>query len=501
MIKNVSNVDKKKRTCQLKVTAAEWASSFLGINNDQEVTMPKIWVKQLNLRRILSWITNVKSGRRASYWQAGLWQAGLWRAGLLLVLISCSEAPRPGEAVREKSFPPANISPGEHLFCITNLGHSLTVFDLENNIHLPEENRHILMDPVGPWFDDNSGYYLSRVGGKGEGKNLLQRFSPQTLLPEGQIGFPANSNPNQLLILPKTPTAFSEWGWVALRGDSHDNFATVGISVVNLERLEQESFHSLTDLVSAEKRNDEKLTSLLGFIWDADCPSFDGSCVYALVNNWNGEYRSGWLLVLQPDSQHRPQLKALVQLGISPPWPMLLHEQSLWIVRSGGFVNYGGQPGSLQQINTALLADADSSNDIIQEIALATTSDCPAKEDRLDRLGCDPTGISLAPQGDRAWVFTYDDDFIRVLDLSTGTLANDPHQLKLTGPLFSTQQGHFAALGGYGDAKLAKLSADGSSIQAKYDLEAGNGNLTCTPHAVTTIDTAQSPITAKQFAY
>ncbi len=410
---------------------------------------------------------------------------------MLWMLASCDSTPRETRIINVIQQAPANIPPGEHLYCITNIGHTMTVFDRPGH-----SNRFLKLDPVGPWFDSDAGYYISRVEGGG-GANALLRFSPQTLLETGEIRFGANSNPNQLLILGSD----DKIGWVALRGSNFDSFATVAIAVVDLENMNGLDSVSLEELVPADRRNNEKLTSILGFVWDEDCPApSGGGCAYAIVNNWNGETnshggnRAGWLLVLQPDAQGLPQLVGdVVQLGISPQLLALLYDENLWVVINAGYASFGsGEPGYLQKISTSTLFDG-ASNDI-QKSPLASNCSGVASGEREDSQGCDPNGISLSPQADIAWVYTGFHGHIRVLDLSTETLQDDNATVQLTGPLFKVSNPTprvFSGVGGFGEARLAELNshpgADGKTIYYianEYDLNAGRGGLGCAAYTV-----------------
>ncbi|MDH5753058.1 MAG: hypothetical protein OEZ59_11675, partial [Deltaproteobacteria bacterium] len=286
-----------------------------------------------------------------------------WAALLAGALVAGCEGlegrPEGRDPVGEITQPGSSLPGGDYLFCVTNLGHTLRAFDPAAGTW--GYARYLEPDPVGPWLYGTppTGYYISRVDGGGGGRNALIRFNPRTGVESGRLYFPANSNPNELLILPGSSPLT---GWVALRGSSFDNFATNGLAVVNLETLAQTAFFDLNALAPLAGITQ---TSLLGFVHDPACNAGAG-CVYGLVNNWSMSdgYRPGRLLALAAGAAGEPALLDSETLGVNPVLPLLLDEGTgeLWVANNGGYSSLcpdadscAGQPGSLQALDTGRL--------------------------------------------------------------------------------------------------------------------------------------------------
>ncbi|HKJ00626.1 MAG TPA: hypothetical protein VKB51_19305 [bacterium] len=388
----------------------------------------------------------------------------------------------------------APVSAGDYLYCITNVGHTLTVYDLARRQVRPQASRYLDLDPVGPWFSGGAGYYLSRVDTSGAGANALIRFDPVTGAETGRLRFPADSNPNSLLVLPSHPGV----AWVALRGSTFDNFATDGISVVDLTTLRDTAFCDLNAATGTSTcpalhpAGAGTLTSPLGFQWDAAGCGGAG-CAYAVVNDFdNSGVRNGWLLALQPDSSGVPTLNQGVPLGRNPMQDVVLDttRSALWVVNNGGYVHYdaNGQAGTLQVLDTTNLA-ADPDSDGLAGTTLAIESAATCGSPPSPDPGCDPTGIYTL-DGSTGWLTTYPNDVLRTVDLSTQALGTSPVQV--TGPFFPVADDPanpgnpalFAALGGLGLARLGELNAIATTLLRDDPLDAGPAPLSCTEYTV-----------------
>jgi hypothetical protein len=390
-------------------------------------------------------------------------------ATLPLLLAGCdlldqlAGRPVAGETVEQVSQPAISVPSGPHLFCISNIGHTLVVFDLTARQVLLGTRRYLDLDPVGPWFSGGFGYYISRVESSGAGSNALVEFHPKTAVERRRMIFPANSNPTTMLLLPAQPGM----AWVALRGSTFDNFATNGIAVVDLEAWSFD-FKDLNDLAGTTD-----LTSLSSLAWDAACPSqFSGPCVYALVNNFNGAVRDGWLLVLGVAENGLPTLLDAVALGRNPQEDMLLDSanQRLWVVNNGGYPP-GHQPGEIWGLYTT---DFSAAPVTIPEGTL------PSGTEALVGIH----GFDAAT----AWVTTYPADAVFTLSLNSPfTFTAAPGLPTLTGPLFHTTApvpGLYAGKGGFSTAHLAELNPATGALLADHSLQSGNGPVSCAEYSV-----------------
>ena len=373
---------------------------------------------------------------------------------------------------------------GAHLYCITNVEHTLAVYSIAQDAVLHDRRVHLPdLDTVGPWFAGDAGYYLSRVDGSGAGSNALVRFDPITLRETGRYNFPANSNPNSLFLLPSQPGI----GWVALRGSTFDRFATNGIAIMALGAGTPMRQAGYADLNALAALPGETLTSLLGFVWDA--AGCGAGCAWALVNNFDGALRDGVLLQLapNPDPALPPAMVARAALGRNALWPFLLApDGALWVVNNGGYMHYDptGQPGFLQIIsaaNPALDPDLDGLPGETLPLAEPTPgcSPLPAPDP-----GCDPSAV-YAFDGTRAWVATYPHNVLRVARLDTHTLEDVAFSpAPMSGPLFSAPSVTAIGLGSYGVARLGILDAATGTLLGEHDLQAGRGPLGCAEHTV-----------------
>jgi hypothetical protein len=414
-------------------------------------------------------------------------------AGLCLLLAACGD-PQSRATVGTVPQVTDPVPSGEHLYCIANVGHTLVAYDLLARAVLPGTARYLALDPVGPWFADGAGYYLSRVETSGAGANALIRFDPVTTVELARLPFPPNSNPNSLLLL---SGAHAGKAWVALRGSTFDNFATAGIAVVELATLG----HTATCDLNANTATCARLapttglgwTSPLGFLWDPACNG--GGCAYTVVNNFDGTVRDGVLLVLAPDAQGVPQRLDAIPLGRNPQQELVLEATGeLWVVNNGGFVHYDstGEGGTLQVLDTTAFANGTPSGETLATIPVPPAGvDC-ATLPRPDP-GCDPTGI-YALNGQTAWVTTYPDDVLRSVNLTTNELEDLNTALpRITGPLFPVTidpvraggEALFAAMGGLGLAKLGELNpTTGALLGDPQLLQAGQAPLSCTEYQV-----------------
>lgn len=371
--------------------------------------------------------------------------------------------PKKSSITGEVEQPPVSIPSGPYLYCITNIGATLVPFSLTERRVLTEARRVLFSDPVGPWFVGARGYYISRVAGDGSGKNALIEFDPVTLNERRRLRFPPNSNPTTLLVLPDGNTVY-----VALRGSTFDNFATNGLSVVDLPSLEQVGYLDLNNLGIYPDGIAEIVTSVVGLTWDAGC--MGGACAYAVANNFDGLIRNGWLLLLRPDGDGL-QLSKIIALGRNPQGePMLEADGDLWVVNNGGFASFSGLPGTLQVLTSGNFADGNAANDTWGVLA----------------IGGDPTGI-FPFSATTGWVTTFPDDAVRTVDLAANGLNPGFAPVTATGPLFSTvspSAALFAGLGGFGAARLGKLNTTTGTLEADYPLSSGNGTIGCAEYTV-----------------
>ena len=397
----------------------------------------------------------------------------------------------------------APLADGDYLYCISNVGHTLLAYDLAQRQVVPGSARYLDLDPVGPWFAGAAGYYLSRVDSSGAGANALIRFDPRSGAEQARLKFPPNSNPNSLLLLPPPHAGLA---WVALRGSTFDNFATDGLSVVDVATLRDTAFCDLNADTATCPRlvpdTGSALASPLGFLWDAACPANGGAgCAYAVVNNFDGGgVRDGRLLVLAPDpTTGVPTLLDSVPLGRNPLQDVVLDATGLlWVVNNGGYVHFdaSGQAGTLQALDTQAFASGAPGDGTVATLPLidpvTPEADCAATPQPRPDPGCDPTGI-YSLDGLAAWVTTYPDDVLRTVNLAARTLAPlDASLPRVTGPFFPVTgdplsaggPALFAALGGLGQARLGELSAAGTALLRDQSLLAGAAPLSCAAHSL-----------------
>ncbi len=404
------------------------------------------------------------------------------------VLEGAGERPTPEATTGETGQGNAPVPDGGHLYCLTNIGHRLVAFSLAEQRPLTETLRTVALDPIGPWFADGVGYYLSRVAASGAGANALIAFDPRSLAELGRVAFPGNSNPAALLLLPDAGLA-----WVALKGSTFDNFATNGIAVVRLADLQETAFFDLS-AVTLEGL-EEPLSSLVGFFHDpanGNCAAGAG-CIYAVVNNWRNRVREGWLLVLEPRGEEPPTLVEAVALGLNPMETLLLDdERELWVVNNGGYAEYGGEPGTLQVLDARTLGDGITGNETVAEVDFATVGSGSVGSGSVGsgsaNSGDDPTAIFPFSAG-TAWVTVYPDQPALAIDLTANALATQSPALPaVTGPLITISGGGppevyagavYAGIGGYGAAGLALLDPSSGEITSEFDLEAGAGPVSC----------------------
>jgi hypothetical protein len=415
----------------------------------------------------------------------------LWAALLLLgpagcggdlqkVLDQLAGRPAAQSATGTADQAPVSVPSGPHLYCITNIGHTLVAFSLAERRVLPGTRRYLDLDPVGPWFAGGLGYYLARVDTSGAGANALVEFDPASATERRRLKFAALSNPTALLL----PPAFPGIAWVALRGSTFDNFLTNGVAVVDLAAFTA-SVRDLNALRTAAGTavgalvGGQKLTSLAGLLWDGACPAAGGApCVYALVNNFDGQVRNGWLLALGLDATGGPVLLDAVAVGLNPMEDMYLDaaRRELWVVNNGGY-SPGGQPGTLQVLDTTRIGDGIPGNETVATVALSA----------LGAVGADPTGI-WGLGADSAWVTTYPSDALLAVSLPGRSAAPiAPAALTLTGPLIHTASPSpalYAGKGGFGPALLAELDPASGALLATHDLQSGNGPVSCAEYRV-----------------
>jgi len=431
---------------------------------------------------------------------------GAERGLLVLILLAAfwfpgcealTGSPHAGDPVGTTVHPPAPFPLGNSLFCITNLGHTLTLFHLDTATVPADAQRYLEPDPVGPWFEraqGGPGYYLSRVESSGQGRNALIRFDSATGGETGRLYFAANSNPNDVLLLPGLP----DTAWVALRGSTFDNFATNGIALVDLPSMTQTAFFDLNELALLPGTT---LTSLLGFQWDPGCLNGAG-CAYAVVNNWYNAVRPGWLLVLAVEASGAPRRLDYALLGANPLLPLLVETATgeLWVVNNGGYSTFcanpetcDGGPGTLQVLSRAALTDGIPGNGTVALLAApggCAGSIAPCTE--YTDFPPDPVGIyRFSPT--RAWVTTWPDDIVREVSLESAApdfralLPANRALPRLTGPLIAATApapALFSGKGGFGPAQLGHLNPLTGALSASYDLKAGNGPVSCAEHAV-----------------
>ncbi len=437
---------------------------------DLRLPLPTVWGGGRGVRRAVR--------RRAA--------APAFALALVLLLAGCdlqktlddlAGKPSASSAVGTVGQPPISVPSGPMLYCITNIGHTLEAYSLAQARLLPETRTYLDLDPVGPWFSGGLGYYVSRVNTNGAGSNALIEFDPRTAQERRRYTFPANSNPNSLLILPTTPDV----AWVPLRGSTFNSpYGPDAIVVVRNLAGAGPLTAQLLDLAGlAGPRtavlNGPSLHSIIRLLWDAACPAPAAGgrpCVYGVVNGFDGALRQGLLLVLQPDPvTSAPMLLDAVPLGLNPLEDLYLDAawQRLWIVNNGGFAplppTAGSPTGTLQVISTPLLGDGSAGNETV-----ATLS-----------AGFAPVGLFALNAG-TAWLTTYPHDAVLPVDLAALSVALNPSPAlpTLTGPLIPTTlvPALFAGRGGFGPAHLVSLSPAGAVLQ-DVDLLAGNGPVGC----------------------
>ena len=382
------------------------------------------------------------------------------------------------------------VPAGPHLYCIANVGHTLTTFSLTGRTVLPGTARILDLDPVGPWFDAaGNGYYISRVDGSGAGSNALIQFDPKTTRERTRLKFPPNSNPNHMLFPPTHPGL----AWVALRGSTFDGamgFVTNGYSVVDTATMTDTAFCDLNGATGSCPRlapivGAGRLTSLLGAVWHPTGCGGPPGCAYAVVNNFDGTVRDGWLVVLAADpATGRPVFRDAIALGRNPRLETVLDGGGeLWVVNNGGFENFGseGTPGTLQVLDSALFDTGPQGDGTVATLPpLANPAVCdplPSPDP-----GCDPTGI-FSLDALSAWVTTFPDDVLRTVDLAANTVDPlDPALPRVTGPFFPTTNplpALFAGLNGFSLARLGEIDPATGALLADHDLQAGQGPVTC----------------------
>src|SRR5262249_35208055 len=82
---------------------------------------------------------------------------------------------------------PISLPSGPQLYCITNISKTLVVFDLTAKQVLLNTRYFLDLDPVGPWFIGDTGYYISRVDTTGAGDNALIQFDPKTAVEQRRL--------------------------------------------------------------------------------------------------------------------------------------------------------------------------------------------------------------------------------------------------------------------------------------------------------------------------
>ncbi len=379
--------------------------------------------------------------------------------------------PQPSAASDTATPPALAIPAGPNLYCITNIGHTLVLYDLAVNQVRSALQRYLDLDPVGPWFSGTRGFYISRVDTSGRGANALIEFNPKTALETRRLGLGINTNPNALLPLP----GFADVAWIAVRGSTFNfPYGPDGIAVVHMGTMAGQII-PLTALTGLPNAAD--LHSLVNFVWDDACParaaSGGGPCVYAVVNGFDGVLRTGTLLVLAPDAAGNPVWLDSVALGVNPLEDMLLDaaRRRLWIVNNGGYAppppNPGAPQGTLQVLDTAKFGDGLAGNETLATI--------PA--------GFAPSGIFGFDAG-TAWVTTYPSDHVQAVDLGTFALNPNPGLPAITGSMLRVAEPTlllFAGTGGFGAARLVQLDPTDGHLISAAALQAGNGPVSCAP--------------------
>jgi hypothetical protein len=375
-----------------------------------------------------------------------------------------SGKPSAASASAATAQPPLNIPVGPHLYCITNIGHTLVLYDVKADQPQPALQRYLALDPVGPWFFGSLGYYISRVDTSGQGANALIEFDPKTAVETRRLGLGVNTNPNSMLVLP----GFGGSAWIAIRGSTFNTpYGPDGIGVVDLNTMTGQivPLTLIPDISGKPGVPDAAaLHSLISFVWDDACPARGGAlpCVYALVNGFDGALHTGTLLVLAPDGTGNPVWLDSVALGTNPLEDMYLDAANgrLWVVNNGGFCQSCGNTGTLQAIDTTTL----------------TAVPAPIA------AGFAPTGIFDFTSA-TAFVTTYPDDQVMTLDLVAMTLNATPGLPNFTGSVLHTTLPTqlFAGAGGFGAATLARLDPMDGHLLAATPLQAGNGTVSCAP--------------------
>jgi hypothetical protein len=390
-------------------------------------------------------------------------------ADLQKLLDDLSGTPSASSSSSSTSQTALNIPPGPHLYCITNIGHTLVLYDLA--VDQPDTGLQTFLDldPVGPWFYGGRGYYVSRVDTSGRGANALIEFDPKTALPTRQLGLRVNTNPNNLFILP----GLNGKAWIPVRGSTFNSpYGPDGIAVVDLNAMSGTLYCFLTSNVCTNPLplpNGVDLSgmhSIIKFVWDATCPANGGHpCAYAIVNGFSGtlpQTTPGTLLVLAPDANGIPTYVRQTSLGINPLEDAYLDTtlSHLWVVNNGGYQN--GATGTLQVIDTSTSALT----------SLATLS-----------AGYAPTGV-FGFSTSTAWVTTYPNDLVMSADLTGITLTATPNPAlppvtgsMLTSTLVGTQV--FAGAGQFGPAVLQQINPSTGNLIASNALQAGDGTVSC----------------------
>ena len=373
---------------------------------------------------------------------------------LFLILLACNENPQKSSVVDLETQDVGSVPQGHYLYCITNIGHTLRVFDLSTEQLLESSQKRLDLDPVGPWFYNNKAYYLSRVDSSGSGKNALVEFDPVTLQERRRFYFPANSNPTTLLMLPDEGVAL-----VALKGSTFDDWSSNGIIRFDLNSWKEAN--SLNFNAKEAFQEGQRITSLSSLLYNASTKH-----IYALAENWYYSVRQGWLLVLDPQTL---EILDSIKLGLNPQGNMLLEGEELWVVNNGGYADYGGSDGSLQVLDSKAFVDGISNNESSFVI----------------NVSGDPTHIYRF-SSTQAWLTTYPDDLIRVVNLKTHSLEVESTGLpKLTGPLLTTSEASFfAGMGGFGSASLGKIDTQTGQLLSQFPLDAGNGGVNCSEYQV-----------------
>ncbi len=390
--------------------------------------------------------------------------AFLWSgcdADLQKILNDVSGKPKASSASESVPQSPLPIPPGPHLYCITNVGHTLVLYDLTSDQAQTGLQRYLDLDPVGPWFSGGRGYYISRVDTSGNGSNALIEFFPQTAVETRRLGLGVNTNPNSMLVLP----GFGGVAWIAIRGSTFNfPYGPDGIGVVSLVTMTG-NISPLSNFVPGGSA----LHSPISFVWDAACPARvaggGGPCAYAIVNGFDGILHNGTLLVLAPDGSGNPVWLDSIALGLNPIEDLFLDaaRHQLWIVNNGGFT--GGSAGTLQVLDTAKFNDGISGNETVATIA----------------AGFAPTGI-FGFDANTGWVTTYPSDHVQSVDLGTQALNANPGLPNFTGSIVHTTTPSaqlFAGAGGFGAATLARLNPSNGQLIASNALQAGNGTVSC----------------------